>query len=157
VPFYLRTGKRLNTRVTENAVQFKRAPLTLFRNMPIDTLDPNILLLRIQPDEGISLAFNAKVPGPFSKLGTVRMDFTYADYFHAEPVTGYETLLFDAMAGDHTLFHRMDIVEAGWQVLDPVLKAWAQDTTPPLHYEPGSSGPNEADLLLEYDRREWHE
>jgi len=157
VPFYLRTGKRLATRVTTVAVQFKRAPLTLFRNMPIDTLDPNVLSLRIQPDEGISMSFNAKVPGPFSKLGTVRMDFNYQQYFHAEPVTGYETLLFDAMAGDHTLFHRMDIVEAGWQVLDPLLKAWEHDSTPPLEYAPGSWGPSEADLLVDYDGRQWHE
>jgi glucose-6-phosphate 1-dehydrogenase len=157
VPFYLRTGKRLATRVTTVAVQFKRAPMTLFRNMPIDALDPNVLLLRIQPNEGISLSFNAKVPGPFSRLGTVRMDFNYEEYFHAEPVTGYETLLFDAMAGDHTLFHRMDIVEAGWQVVDPLLNAWEQDRKPPLAYSPGSWGPNEADLLIEYDGRQWHE
>ena len=157
VPFYLRTGKRLATRVTTVAVQFKRAPMTLFRNMPIETLDPNVLLLRIQPNEGISLSFNAKVPGPFSKLGTVRMDFNYAEYFNAEPVTGYETLLFDAMAGDHTLFHRMDIVEAGWEVIDPVLNAWAKDRKPPLSYAPGTSGPGEADLLIECDGRQWHE
>ena len=155
VPFYLRTGKRLKTRTTQIAVQFRRAPLTLFRNMPVSTLDPNVLRLRIQPDEGISLSFNAKVPGPHVKLGTVRMDFGYEEYFHAEPVTGYETLLFDAMAGDHTLFHRMDIVEAGWQVVDPLLKAWERAATAPLPYEPGSWGPNEADLLLDYDGRQW--
>jgi len=156
VPFYLRTGKRLATRVTTVAVQFKQAPMTLFRNMPIDTLNPNVLLLRIQPDEGISLSFNAKVPGPFSKLGTVRMDFNYEEYFQAEPVTGYETLLFDAMAGDHTLFHRMDIVEAGWQVVDPLLNAWASDRKPPLTYAPGTWGPGEAELLIEYDGHQWH-
>jgi len=157
VPFYLRTGKRMKTRVTEIAVQFRRAPLTLFRNMPIDTLDPNVLRLRIQPDEGISMSFNAKVPGPFSKLGTVRMDFSYERYFHEEPVTGYETLLFDAMAGDQTLFHRMDIVEAGWQVVDPLLQAWAADQTPPLTYPQGSWGPNEAEFLLDCDGRSWRE
>ena len=121
VPFYLRTGKRLTRRVTEIAVHFKRAPLTLFRDTPVESLDPNVLLLRIQPDEGISLSFHAKVPGPFSRLGIVTMDFNYAEYFNAEPVTGYETLLFDAMNGDQTLFHRLDIVEAGWQVVDPIL------------------------------------
>jgi glucose-6-phosphate 1-dehydrogenase len=156
VPFYLRTGKKLATRVTEIAVQFRCAPLTLFRNMPIDTLEPNVLRIRIQPNEGISLSFNAKVPGPFARLGTVRMDFNYEEYFHAEPVTGYETLLFDAMAGDQTLFHRMDIVEAGWEAVDPILKAWAASGSP-LRYEPGSSGPAEADLLLEQDGRQWRE
>jgi glucose-6-phosphate 1-dehydrogenase len=156
VPFYLRTGKRLARRVTEIAVHFKRAPFTLFRDTAIDALDPNILLLRIQPDEGISLSFHAKVPGPSQKLGTVTMDFNYKEYFNAEPVTGYETLLFDAMAGDQTLFHRMDIVEAGWQVVDPILDAWAAESSAPHRYEPGSWGPLEADLLLDRDNRQWH-
>jgi glucose-6-phosphate 1-dehydrogenase len=157
VPFFLRTGKRLTTRMTEIAVQFRRAPLTLFRKMPIDTLDPNVLVLRIQPDEGISLSLNAKVPGPFSKLSPVRMDFSYQEYFQAEPATGYETLLFDAMAGDQTLFHRMDIVEAGWKVVEPVLNAWKTDAVPTLIYRPGSWGPGEAELLLERDNRQWRE
>jgi glucose-6-phosphate 1-dehydrogenase len=157
VPFYLRTGKRLARRVTEIAVHFKRAPLTLFRNTPVDNLEPNVLLLRIQPNEGISLSFHAKVPGPFSRLGTVTMDFSYAEYFKAEPVTGYETLLFDAMAGDQTLFHRMDIVEAGWQVVDPLLEAWEADPAAPLAYKPGSWGPVEAELLLEHSNRQWRQ
>jgi glucose-6-phosphate 1-dehydrogenase len=157
VPFYLRTGKRLARRVTEIAVHFKRAPLTLFRNTPVDNLDPNVLLLRIQPNEGISLSFHAKVPGPFPRLGTVTMDFSYAEYFKAEPVTGYETLLFDAMAGDQTLFHRMDIVEAGWQVVDPLLEAWDADPAAPLTYKPGSWGPAEAELLLERGDRQWRQ
>jgi glucose-6-phosphate 1-dehydrogenase len=157
VPFYLRTGKRLNRRVTEIAVHFKRAPLTLFRDTPIETLDPNILLLRIQPDEGISLSFHAKVPGPFSRLGIVTMDFNYAEYFKAEPETGYETLLFDAMNGDQTLFHRLDIVEAGWEVADPILKAWESAKAKPLPYKPGSWGPEEAQLLLEREHRCWRE
>ena len=155
VPFYLRTGKRMAKRMTEIAVYFKRAPFTLFRNTPIDALHPNVLLLRIQPNEGISLSFHAKVPGPLQKLGTVTMNFDYAEYFKAEPVTGYETLLFDAMAGDQTLFHRMDIVEAGWQAVDPVLQAWAADRSAPPTYEPGSWGPSEADLLLDHDNRQW--
>ena len=124
VPFYLRTGKRLHEAGHEIAVHFKRAPFALFRQTPVECLDPNVLLLRIQPDEGISLSFHAKEPGPFERLGTVTMDFSYAAYFKSEPSTGYETLLFDAMMGDQTLYHRMDMVEAGWQIVDPVLRAW---------------------------------
>ena len=156
IPFYLRTGKRLPRRVTEIAVQFNRAPFALFRETPVDTLDPNVLTLRIQPDEGISLSFHAKEPGPFERLGTVTMDFSYATYFKAEPSTGYETLLFDAMTGDQTLFHRMDIVEAGWQIVEPVLRAWARDTASFLPtYAPGEWGPSEADLLIERNGRQW--
>src|SRR6185312_10446361 len=121
VPFYLRTGKRLPRRVTEVAVQFKRAPLMLFRDTPVNALSSNAIVLRIQPQEGISLCFDAKEPGPFERLDTVTMDFSYAEHFKAEPTTGYETLLFDAMTGDQTLFHRMDMVEAGWQVVAPIL------------------------------------
>jgi glucose-6-phosphate 1-dehydrogenase len=156
VPFYLRTGKRLAHRVTEIAVQFKRAPFTLFRETPIECLEPNVLLIRIQPEEGISLSFHAKEPGPFDRLGTVRMDFNYAEYFKSEPSTGYETLLYDAMIGDQTLFHRMDIVEAGWQVVDPILRAWQADVTSRIPtYEPESRGPAEADLLMDRDNRAW--
>ena len=156
VPFYLRTGKRMARRSTLIAVQFKRAPFALFRETPVACLDPNVLCLRIQPDEGISLSFHAKQPGPFEKLGTVTMNFSYSEYFNTEPTTGYETLLFDAMAGDQTLYHRMDMVEAGWQIVDPVLEAWAADTRSPLPtYEPGSPGPSEAELLIERDDRGW--
>ena len=156
VPFYLRTGKRLAQRTTEVAVQFKRAPFTLFRQTKIECLEPNVLTIRIQPDEGISLSFHAKQPGPFVQLGNVTMNFSYAEYFKAEPNTGYETLLFDAMIGDQTLFHRMDIVEAGWQVVDPILDVWQHDTSSTLPtYEAGSWGPSEADLLIERDERQW--
>jgi glucose-6-phosphate 1-dehydrogenase len=156
VPVYLRTGKRLPRRSTEVAVQFKRAPLALFRQTRVESLNPNVLLIRIQPDEGISLSFHAKEPGPFEKLGTVTMDFSYSEYFKAEPSTGYETLLFDAMTGDQTLFHRMDMVEAGWQIVDPILKAWAKDVRSPVPlYDAKSWGPSEADLLIEHDARSW--
>jgi glucose-6-phosphate 1-dehydrogenase len=156
VPFYLRTGKRLARRSTEIAVHFKRAPFALFRQTPVECMNPNILALRIQPDEGISLSFDAKKPGPFERLDTVKMDFSYAQYFKAEPSTGYETLLLDALVGDQTLFHRMDIVEAGWRIVDPVLQTWMQDTRSvlPVHAA-GSWGPSEADLLIERDEREW--
>jgi glucose-6-phosphate 1-dehydrogenase len=156
VPFYLRTGKRMARRATEIAVQFKRAPYSLFRDTPVERLDPNVLVLRIQPDEGISLSFHAKKPGPIDRLGNVTMDFSYASYFEAEPSTGYETLLYDVMVGDQTLFHRMDMVEAGWRAVEPVLKAWQQDTVSPLlTYEAGTWGPGEADLMMERGNREW--
>jgi glucose-6-phosphate 1-dehydrogenase len=158
VPFYLRTGKRLPKRVTEVAVQFKRAPLMLFRHTPIDSLSSNAIVLRIQPDEGISLCFDAKVPGPFERLDTVTMDFSYAEHFKTEPTTGYETLLFDAMFGDQTLFHRMDMVEAGWQAVAPILDEWKTDAASRLPvYKQGSWGPSEADLLIERDGREWRD
>jgi glucose-6-phosphate 1-dehydrogenase len=156
VPFFLRTGKRLPRRLTEVAVEFKRAPFTLFRDTPVDRLNPNVLTLRIQPHEAISLTFDAKVPGPMAHLDTVTMDFSYESHFHVEPSTGYETLLFDAMAGDQTLFHRMDIVEAGWQVVEPILRAWSSDTTTPVAaYSEGTPGPTEADVMLERDGRRW--
>jgi glucose-6-phosphate 1-dehydrogenase len=158
VPFYLRTGKRLPSRVTEVSVQFKRAPLMLFRHTPVNSLGSNTIVLRIQPNEGIELCFNAKVPGPFERLDTVTMDFSYAEHFKAEPTTGYETLLFDAMIGDQTLFHRMDMVEAGWQVVEPILQTWRKDTRSRLPiYEPGTWGPAEADVLLERDGRQWRD
>jgi len=156
VPFYLRTGKRMRRRWTEIAVQFKTAPYILFRETPVECTNPNVLALRIQPDEGISLSFDAKVPGPLERLATVTMKFGYAEYFKEEPSTGYETLLFDAMTGDQTLFHRMDIVEAGWHVVDPILRAWQRDTSSTLSaYTPGSDGPVDADRLLERDGRRW--
>jgi glucose-6-phosphate 1-dehydrogenase len=156
VPVYLRTGKRLPKRSTEIAVQFRRAPYALFRQTPVQSIDPNVLLIRIQPDEGISLSFHAKEPGPFEKLGNVTMDFSYSEYFKVEPSTGYETLLFDAMTGDQTLFHRMDIVEAGWRIVEPILAEWTRDGRQPVPtYEAGSWGPSESDLLIEHDSRTW--
>jgi glucose-6-phosphate 1-dehydrogenase len=156
VPFYVRTGKKLQRRVTEVIVQFKCAPLMLFRETTVKKLNPNRIILRIQPDEGISLCFEAKVPGPFERLETVTMDFSYSKYFKTEPTTGYETLLFDAMAGDQTLFHRMDMVEAGWQAVAPILDAWKADTSSPIPiYEAHTWGPAEGDQLIKRDGREW--
>jgi glucose-6-phosphate 1-dehydrogenase len=156
VPFYLRTGKKMPQRLTEIAIQFKQPPFMLFRGTSIERLNPNVLIIRIQPNEGISLAFDAKVPGPLDKLGTVKMDFVYADYFGTEPSTGYETLLYDAMIGDQTLFHRMDIVEAGWQVVAPILQTWRHDRDRGLaSYEPGAPGPSDAQELVERDGRQW--
>ncbi len=158
VPFYLRTGKRLAKRVTEIAIQFKRAPFVLFRKTPVERLTTNRLVLHIQPDEGISLLFGAKVPGPLVHLGAVNMNFHYADYFGSVPSTGYERLLYDCMCGDATLFQRADMVEAGWSVVAPILDVWK--ALPPRsfpNYASGSWGPKEADELLERDGRHWRE
>jgi glucose-6-phosphate 1-dehydrogenase len=156
VPFYLRTGKKLARRSTEIAVQFRRAPFMLFRDTPVECTNPNVLTLRIQPDEGISLSLDAKVPGPLERLETVTMDFSYARHFKQEPSTGYETLLFDAMMGDQTLFHRMDMVEAGWQVVEPILREWEHTARALVPgYAGRSMGPAEADVLLERDDRRW--
>jgi len=168
VPFYLRTGKKLERRDTHVAVHFKQPPFMLFRDTPVDRLNPNVLELRIQPDEGISLSFDAKVPGPLERLEAVTMDFSYAKHFKQEASTGYETLLFDAMTGDQTLFHRMDMVEAGWGAIEPILRRWAYDTKGrsegrPLpggavaEYAAGSMGPAEADVLVERDGRQWRD
>jgi glucose-6-phosphate 1-dehydrogenase len=156
VPFYLRTGKRMGKRVTEIAIQFKRAPFMLFRDTSIENLTQNQLVIRIQPDEGMSLRFGAKIPGPVMHQGPVEMDFCYADYFGATPATGYERLLYDCMIGDQTLFQRADMVEAGWSVITPVLDVWK--ALPPRtfpNYAAGSWGPREADELLERDARAW--
>ena len=156
VPFYLRTGKRLGQRVTEITIQFRRAPFVLFRDTPIEQLRANRLVIHIQPDEGISLQFGAKVPGSIMKLGTVEMDFNYVDYFGSTPSTGYERLLHDCMIGDQTLFQRADMVEAGWSIIQPVIDVWK--ALPPRtfpNYAAGSWGPKEAEELLERDGRKW--
>ncbi|MFN2578540.1 MAG: glucose-6-phosphate dehydrogenase [Pyrinomonadaceae bacterium] len=158
VPFYLRTGKRLAARDTEIAIKFKRAPFILFRDSPVDRLSSNRLVLHIQPDEGISLRFGAKEPGPILKIGAVDMNFDYEDYFGDMPSTGYERLLHDCMIGDATLFQRADQVEAGWAVVAPVQEAWANG--PPAdfpNYEAGTWGPKEADELLARDGRNWEQ
>jgi glucose-6-phosphate 1-dehydrogenase len=155
VPFYMRTGKRLPARLSEIAIQFKRAPFRLFRHTPVDQLTPNRLVLHLQPDEGISLSFGAKVPGPLMRLDAVNMDFKYADYFGTTPSTGYERLLHDCMIGDATLFQRADMVEAGWQVVTSVLDVWqAQPPRTFPNYPAGTSGPREIDELLERDGRQ---
>ena len=158
VPFYLRTGKRLPTRVTEIAIQFKGAPHALFRETQMDRMHPNWLVLRIQPSEGISLQFEAKVPGPRVQLGTVKMDFSYADYFGQSPSTGYETLLYDCMIGDATLFHRADVVETGWDIVRPLQASWDHPAATSVEpYAAGSWGPAGADALLRRDGRAWRE
>ena len=156
VPFYIRTGKRLASRKSQIAIKFKEAPYRLFRDTPARDPAPNWLLIRIQPDEGIALEFGAKIPGPTMRLGDVRMDFKYEDYFGAAPATGYETLLYDVMQGDATLFQRADNIEAGWRVVQPVLDHWGQNAPANFpNYAAGSQGPAKADDLLKRDGHAW--
>ena len=158
VPFYLRTGKRMPKRETEVTIQFKRAPFQLFRDTPVEALTPNQLVVHIQPDEGISLTFSAKVPGPQLRLGDVNMNFAYGNYFGSTPSTGYERLLYDCMMGDATLFQRADMVEAGWAVVQPVLDVWK--ALPPRNfpnYAAGSWGPQEAFDLVARSGRSWRD
>jgi glucose-6-phosphate 1-dehydrogenase len=156
VPFYVRTGKRLASRVTEIVVQFKRAPFVLFRKTAVEKLEPNRLVLHLQPDEGISVSFGAKIPGPVVRLGSVDMAFNYADYFNAAPQTGYERLMYDCMLGDATLFQRSDMVEAAWNVVAPIQNVWgALDPRDFPNYAAGTWGPADSDELLAKDGRHW--
>jgi glucose-6-phosphate 1-dehydrogenase len=146
----------LPKRATEISIQFKRAPFVLFRRTAVDRLEPNRLVLHLQPDEGISLSFGAKIPGPVVQIGGVNMNFNYTDYFNATPQTGYERLLYDCMLGDATLFQRSDMVETAWHVVAPILDVW--EALPPRrfpNYAAGSWGPPEAEELLTKDRRHW--
>jgi glucose-6-phosphate 1-dehydrogenase len=158
VPFYLRSGKRLPHKVTEIVIQFKRVPHLFFHLTPEDQMEPNILVIRIQPDEGIALRFGAKVPGPEMHIRQVQMNFSYADAFKAEPSTAYETLLLDAMEGDPTLFNRADAVETAWNVIAPLLDIWkaTKPFQPFPNYGSGTWGPAAADALLARDGRSWH-
>jgi glucose-6-phosphate 1-dehydrogenase len=156
VPFFIRTGKHMSHRNTEIAICFKQAPYTAFQDTPVDTLRPNWLVLRIQPDEGISLQFEVKRRGPVVDLAAVKMDFRYDDWFPKEPNVGYETLIYDVMIGDQTLFMRDDMVEQTWRIVQPVLDAWAASAADLSSYESGSDGPKSADDLLADDgNRTW--
>jgi glucose-6-phosphate 1-dehydrogenase len=157
VPVYIRTGKRLPKRATEVVFQFHRVPHLAFGGRLTRDLRPNVLQLRIQPDEGICLLFGAKVPGEAFRLRSVDMNFSYADAFPGTTAGGYERLLHDVMIGDATLFIRTDEVERAWQIVDPFLEAWSQDGVPLSQYPAGSWGPKEADLLLARELRQWHE
>jgi len=156
VPFYLRTGKRLAKRVSEIAIRFHRTPHMIFHRDPAGGVDPNELVIRIQPDEGVALTVAAKVPGPDLKLLPVGLDFRYGEVFGAEPPEAYERLLLDAVHGDSTLYARADWVEQAWALLGPVLDAWAHDGAPaPYLYESGSWGPAEADSFIARDGGSW--
>jgi glucose-6-phosphate 1-dehydrogenase len=156
VPFYLRTGKCLAARTSEIAVQFRQAPYALFRETPVERLPANILTLRIQPNEGLSLSFSAKRPGPEIEIDGVEMDFDYRDYFAPLAAVGYETLIYDCLIGDAILFQRADTVEAAWCAVQGLLDSWAGDTPRDFpNYAAGSAGPQAADRLLARDGRTW--
>ena len=155
VPFYLRTGKRLPKRMTEIAIQFHRPPLQIFKRVSPTPLPADLLVINVQPDEGISLRFNAKIPSTRMQVAPVMMNFHYGTTFQGEVPEAYETLLLDAMLGDPTLFARHDFVEASWALVTPINQMWQAERTPIPTYEAGEWGPAEADALIEKDGRRW--
>lgn len=155
MPFYLRTGKFLAEKLSEVVVRFRSPPLTLFQKQCASPVYPNDLIIRVQPEEGISWRLNGKVPGGAMHIKSVALDFLYKTTFHVEPPEAYERLIFDAMLGDQTLFIRGDEAEAAWAVIDPIEKAWAAARTTPQGYAPGSWGPKKAMDLIELDGRRW--
>lgn len=158
VPFYLRSGKRMAKRASEISIQFRRVPHLLFRGTPCDRIEPNLLTVHIQPDEGMSLRFSAKLPGPVMQIRPVTMNFRYGESFGVSPPTAYETLLLDCMLGDATLFNREDAVELSWELVDPILERWRQDGEEGLaFYESGGWGPGEADAFIAADGRAWEQ
>jgi len=156
VPFYIRAGKRLPKRVTEIRIQFKRPPHLTFGREAMKEVDPNAITLRIQPEEGISLKFGAKVPSAGLRIRSVTMDFQYMTSFLVEAPEAYERLLLDCMIGDPTLFTRADEVEAAWQLIDPIEESWRNGRPPLGMYPAGTWGPDAATRLLQADGREWH-
>ena len=154
VPFYLRTGKRLAKRSTEIVIQFKKAPHVVFRERDIE---PNRLVLNIQPDEGISISFGAKRPGSEMSIGNVTMNFSYREGFGDGAHSAYATLISDCVRGDATLFDRGDSVEAAWALVDPILDVWSAAKTASVpQYASGSWGPRESDQLLGHEGRQWY-
>src|SRR5579883_2922823 len=159
VPFYLRSGKRLPKRISEITIKFRRAPHLLFKGTGTTSIEPNHLSIHIQPDEGMSLMFNAKIPGTTMQIRPVTMEFRYEDAFgQTPPTTAYETLLLDCMLGDPMLFTRDDFVDLAWEVLTPLLNRWKEDGKKGLSfYEAGTWGPPEADAFIERDGRKWQD
>ncbi len=155
VPFYLRTGKRLAGRRTEISVHYKPAPYRMFRDTPVEQTTANVVRLMIDPTQGIESEFDAKVPGPVMKLGRVASSMRYSTFFKEQPNVGYETLLYDCMMGDATLFQRADNVEAGWRAVEPLLESWGRGEGEVEQYAAGSQGPAGADQLLARDGRQW--
>jgi glucose-6-phosphate 1-dehydrogenase len=157
VPFYIRAGKRLAKRVTDITIQFKQPPLALFDEKDAAcNIEPNIISMRIQPDEGIALRFGAKLPGPQMAVCPVNMDFSYAQAFGVNSANGYERLLLDAMLGDATLFTHREGVEATWALMTPILEYWQQHPMQHLpNYAAGTWGPAAADALMISDDRQW--
>jgi len=157
VPFYLRTGKHLPKRLTEIAIQFKQPPLVIFKHSEAHgQVEPNVLTMRVQPDEGISLKFAAKVPGTEMQIRSVNMDFYYGSSFQRAQPEAYERLLLDCMVGDSTLFTRSDEAEAAWAFIQSILDEWSNQPREAIHtYESGSWGPAAADELVWHDGRRW--
>ena len=153
VPFYLRTGKRLSGRQTEISIHYKPAPYRIFRDTPVEQTTPNVVRLLIDPEHGIDTQYDVKVPGPKMELGRVTSSMRYKDFFKESPNVGYETLLYDVMMGDTTLFQRADAIEASWAAVQPLLDAWTGGEPEP--YAAGSNGPAGADKLLEQGGRSW--
>ena len=155
VPFYLRAGKRLATKDTEIAITFQKVPHSMFVSAGLPDLPPNVLVMQIQPQEGISLSFQAKRPGSKVCIGTLRMQFGYSEVFGGSPPDAYQRLLLDCMLGDQTLFTRQDEVEVCWRLLEPVLQGWESQSSMPYEYRAGSESFPQADRLIEADGRKW--
>jgi len=155
VPFYVRTGKRLAKRLTEIAITFKTVPHSMFASIGLEDMPPNVLVLKIQPNEGINLSFQAKRPGSKACMSTLTMNFNYAEVFGAEAPDAYQRLLLDCMVGDQTLFTRQDDVEVSWTLLDPVLKLMSRGELLPFEYPAGAESFAQADALIEADGRKW--
>jgi glucose-6-phosphate 1-dehydrogenase len=156
VPFFLRTGKKMAKKAAVLSVSFHEPPSVLWRDTPVSHLTPNQLLFHIQPEQGVELNFEAKIPGPSMNLRTVHMRFSYDQAFESVRGTGYETLLYDAMRGDETLFARADMVEAGWSAIQPIMDVWSKQTPEFPNYDQGSWGPAAADKLIRAAGKEWH-
>ena len=157
VPFYLRTGKRLAAKNTEIAFTFKQVPFSMFSSVGLDELPANILVFQLQPEEGISLSFQAKRPGSKLCMSTLNMNFSYESLFSVSLPDPYKRLLLDCMVGDQTLFTREDDIEMSWQLLTPILQAWEQDDSRPHQYTAGCESFPEADRLIEADGRQWRQ
>ncbi|MFA5239897.1 MAG: glucose-6-phosphate dehydrogenase [Phycisphaerae bacterium] len=155
VPFYLRAGKRLAHKDTEVAITFKKVPHSMFASVGLDDIPSNVLVLQIQPEEGISLRFQAKRPGSKICMSRLNMNFNYKDVFLVDMPEAYQRLLLDCMLGDQTLFDRYDSVETAWRLLEPVLQAWQNDDSAPYEYPAGRESFSEADKLIESDGRKW--
>jgi glucose-6-phosphate 1-dehydrogenase len=155
VPFYIRTGKRLAAKDTEIAITFKKVPYSVFSSVGLDELPPNVLVFQIQPEEGISLSFQAKRPGSKICMSTLDMHFSYKSVFYVDMPEAYQRLLLDCMVGDQTLFTRQDDVEVSWQLLTPILQTWEREESEPYKYAAGSESFTEADKLIEADGRQW--
>jgi glucose-6-phosphate 1-dehydrogenase len=155
VPFYLRTGKRLARKDTEIAITFKKVPYSMFISAGLSDLPANMLVMQIQPEEGISLSFQAKRPGSKVCIGTLRMKFSYTEVFGSKPPEAYQRLLLDCMVGDQTLFTRQDDVEVSWRLLAPILNAWENQSSMLYEYQAGSESFPQADRLIESDGRKW--